>query len=260
MNLTQHPLSAAFPAMQGDEYQSLKDSIESIGVQNPITLLDGMVIDGWHRYTAAADLGVDCPTVDLGDVDPRDFVLAQNKARRNLTASQRAEAVVSVYSWAPAHRPINSAPGADLTKTTKQLADIAQVGTRTIEQAKAAHKAGLGDAVKEGALTAKEAAKIASGKTETKLDLKTAAPEDDGPNESEVAAQAASEKADREVIEKLLDSSDALATAYAEITRLNAVNAQLQQRLNGLMNEKSEAIKLCKLLQRRLDFAQKAAA
>lgn len=39
--------------MQSDEFQALVDSIESIGVQNPITLLDGMVIDGWHRYKAA---------------------------------------------------------------------------------------------------------------------------------------------------------------------------------------------------------------
>lgn len=53
MIYTQHPLSAAFPAMQSDEFQALVDSIESIGVQNPITLLDGMVIDGWHRYKAA---------------------------------------------------------------------------------------------------------------------------------------------------------------------------------------------------------------
>ncbi len=57
--LAQHPLSAAFPAMDADDFQSLKDSIENIGVQNPITLYDGMVIDGWHRYTAATELGMD---------------------------------------------------------------------------------------------------------------------------------------------------------------------------------------------------------
>ena len=33
----QHPLSAAFPRMTAEEFQELKDSIEVLGVQNPIT-------------------------------------------------------------------------------------------------------------------------------------------------------------------------------------------------------------------------------
>jgi ParB-like chromosome segregation protein Spo0J len=89
--LTQHPLSAAFPAMLTDEFQDLKDSINNIGVQNPITLLDGMVLDGWHRYSIAIGFGMDCPMVELpDDIDPIDFVKAQNSARRHLTLSQTA--------------------------------------------------------------------------------------------------------------------------------------------------------------------------
>lgn len=74
--LTQHPLSAAFPAMLAEEFQGLRDSINNCGVLNPITLLDGMVLDGWHRYTAAQSLGMACPTVELDDTDPQDFVMA----------------------------------------------------------------------------------------------------------------------------------------------------------------------------------------
>lgn len=48
----QHPLSAAFPAMSAEDFQGLKDSIENIGVQNPITIFEGMVVDGWNRYKA----------------------------------------------------------------------------------------------------------------------------------------------------------------------------------------------------------------
>lgn len=151
--------------MQPDEYQALLDSITEIGVQNPITLLDGMVIDGWHRYTAANESGMACPSVEMDcDVDPRDFVLAQNKARRNLTASQRADAVTSVYQWTPAHRPNKSAVTAELTKTTKELAAIAGVGTRTIEQAKAVHSGAVKavqDAVKTGAVSVEVAAAVA---------------------------------------------------------------------------------------------------
>ena len=161
----QHPLSAAFPAMSERDFQSLKDSITEIGVQNPITLFEGMVIDGWHRYTAANELGMDCPVVELGDVDPRDFVLAQNKARRHITQAQLAMATTSVYAWRPVGNPAlsNSAPGAEL-KTTKELAVSAGVSERTIEQAKAVQtKAApeVVEAVKAGEIGLKKAAAIA---------------------------------------------------------------------------------------------------
>src|SRR5664279_5409155 len=95
-NLEQHPLSAAFPEMPDDEFQSLKDSVENIGIQNPIVLFEGMVIDGWHRYRAAKETRSACPAVDLGDVNPRDFVIAQNQHRRHMNQGQIALAAAGV--------------------------------------------------------------------------------------------------------------------------------------------------------------------
>ena len=166
MTYTQHPLSAAFPAMQADEFQALKDSIESIGVQNPITLLDGMVIDGWHRYSAAAELGMQCPTVELDDTDPKDFVMAQNKARRHITAAQLAMATTAVYQWRPHgdQKAVSMGTECPSLKTTSQMAEIAGVGDRTIKQAKAvqAHAAPeVIEAVKRGEVGLPKAAAIA---------------------------------------------------------------------------------------------------
>lgn len=150
--------------MQPDEYLALKDSIENIGIQNPITLFEGMVIDGWHRYSAANEVGMHCPTVEMDcDVDPRDFVLAQNKARRNLTASQRADAVTSVYQWHSSHREKKGAATAPLSKTNAELAAIAGTGVRSIQQAKAVHSGGVQavqDAVKTGAVSVEIAAAV----------------------------------------------------------------------------------------------------
>jgi len=165
-DLKQHPLSAAFPAMLDADFQALKDSIENIGVQNPITLYEGMVIDGWHRYSAATAVGLDCPTVDLGDVDPRDFVLAQNKARRHVTQAQLALATTAVYAWKPvgANQHGGSAGPADPPKTTKELAAIAGVGVRSIEQAKAIQTKAVPEvleAVKRGDIGGEKAAAIA---------------------------------------------------------------------------------------------------
>ncbi|MBV5295403.1 MAG: hypothetical protein JZU58_23955 [Curvibacter lanceolatus] len=278
---SQHPLSAAFPAMAVEDFQALKDSIANIGVLNAITLLDGMVLDGWHRYSAAAELGMACPEMGLDPAtDPRDFVLAQNKARRHVTQAQLALATTAVYDWRP-HGDQRSTLNVDRAKTTAELAQIAGVHPNTITQAKAVQKRATPEvieAVKRGDVGLPKAAAIAKlpqGQQAAALTnpapkaqaeaiepgaSEELQPDDSGPDAEELAALAAAEAADREAMAKLLESDDALATAHAEITRLNHLNAQLQQRLNGLMNEKNEAVKQCKALQRQLDRARKGQA
>ena len=135
-DLTQHPLSAAFPAMTDSDFQLLKDSINNTGVLNPITIFEGMVIDGWHRYQAANETGMDCPAIELGDVDPQDFVMAQNKTRRHITLAQLALATAQVYQWRAEGR-IQLGTECPVAKTTAQMADIAGIGERSIKQAKA---------------------------------------------------------------------------------------------------------------------------
>lgn len=145
--------------MAVEQFDALKDSITEIGVQDPITIFEGMVLDGWHRYTAAEEVGAKCPTVELGDVDPQTFVIAKNKARRHITQSQIAAAVVAVYQWRAAGR--NPAPGAGLEKTTQQLADLAGVSARTINQAKVVESKAtekVKEAVKAGEMSVKKAA------------------------------------------------------------------------------------------------------
>lgn len=283
MKRLQHPLSSAFPAMAPEDFQALKDSIANVGILNGITLLDGMVLDGWHRYTAASELGMECPEVDLDPAtDPRDFVLAQNKARRHVTQAQLALATTAVYDWRP-HGDQRSTLNVDRAKTTAELAQIAGVHPNTITQAKAVQKRAapeVVDAVKRGDVGLPKAAAISKLPQDQQAAALAAPthkasptveavgpsaseetpPADTGPDAEELAVLAMAEAADREVLAKLLDSDEKLATAHAEITRLNHLNAQLQQRLNGLMNEKNEAVKQCKALQRQLDRARKGQA
>ena len=75
----------------------------------------------------------------------------------------------------------------------------------------------------------------------------------EGPDEAELKANELALQADQDAMYKLLESNDALATAHEEIKRLNYLNAQLEIRIHGLMNEKNEAIKLCKKLQKEND-------
>jgi ParB-like chromosome segregation protein Spo0J len=73
------------------------------------------------------------------------------------------------------------------------------------------------------------------------------------PDDEEMKATELAIQADQEAMYKLLESDDALATAHEEIKRLNHRNAQLETRLHGLMNERNEAVKMVKDLQKQLD-------
>lgn len=162
-NMLQHPLSDAFPRMSADEFQDLQYSIENIGVQNPIVLFEGMVIDGWNRYQASKALGMDCPAVELGDVDPKDFVMAQNKSRRHITVAQLAMAANEVYKWSSSGRPlINSAGPAELKQP--EISAKSGVSVRSLRQADEVKKTAtpeVVDAVKRGEVGLEKAAAIA---------------------------------------------------------------------------------------------------
>jgi ParB-like chromosome segregation protein Spo0J len=252
--------------MSSDEFQNLKDSIDVNGVLNPITIYEGMVIDGWHRYKAAHELGVACPETVLEDwIDPKDFVLAQNKNRRHITIAQLAVATAQVYQWRDVGRPENTALSAEL-KTSAELAEISGASERTINQAKSVLRNAtpeVQEAVKSGKIGLSKAQKIAKLPKDQQAGaidkaLPKQAPERPhlaeyyGPDEAELKANELAEQADRELMQKMLDSDDALATAHSEITRLNLAYAQLEIRFRGLMNEKSVAVQLLKKSQREV--------
>ncbi len=93
--LIRHELSSMFPDMGTDEFKDLIESIKKNGyVGEEIILLDGQVLDGWHRYTASLEAGLtadEIPMMDYSqDIDPLDYVVTINSNRRHLTTSQRA--------------------------------------------------------------------------------------------------------------------------------------------------------------------------
>ena len=275
MKYERHPLSAAYPAMTAERYQSLLDSINSIGVQNPITLYEGMVIDGWHRYTAANELGMDCPTVEMSDCDPVEFVRAQNEFRRDdVTASQHAMIVVTLYAWKPRGRETQMGTGAHLAKSNAELAKIAGVGVRTIKQAKAAQKAGLTDAVKDGALSVKQAEKIFTGKTDKPQKATKPTPtvaetpkKEDEYTDLDAARDQVRELQSMLALANLGNVSDEDRTQAAELIKeLRAENGVLRASLKAvtqsrdtLMNEMAQVKRQCLSQQREIKAMRVAA-
>ena len=92
-----HPAASVFPLMEGKAFQSLVDSIEVHGVQNPIVCSGNVLVDGRNRLRAVHYLREQGKAVDLPAVEwePNgmtvvEWITAQNFDRRHLTEDARA--------------------------------------------------------------------------------------------------------------------------------------------------------------------------
>ena len=289
MNYSQHPLSAAFPAMGSETFLALVEDVRSHGQRDTATLCDGMVIDGWHRYKACQELSIPCRFEEFSGLDAVAFVRSKNQHRRHYQKSQQAAIEVSLTAWAEAHRP-RKGEAASPFSTNKEMADRAGTTERTIQHAKRAHEAGLGEAVRDGKVSAERAAELAKAdpalakqvahgevslpEAVAKVDGKQAKPtkpskpkvitEDRAAeilaeNESlreanaELAKNAAEAASENDSMGAIFDADDKLAAATKEITKLRAQIRTLTERNNGLMGENSELKRLLKAAQRKLE-------
>ena len=75
----------------------------------------------------------------------------------------------------------------------------------------------------------------------------------EAPDEAEIKAAEMAMQADMDMMYKLLESDEPLKLAHEEIKRLNLRVAQQETRLHGLMNERNEAVKMVKSLQKQLE-------
>ena len=140
MDLKRHRLSALFGDMDAEAREELKTDIDANGLNDPtIWTLDGQVLDGWHRYSIAHELGIEGDLVlENREDDGVGFVLGQNLHRRHLDAGQRAAIVVAVSDYKEASG--RRADGEETT-TVGEMAETADVSTQTIHRTKKAMEA-----------------------------------------------------------------------------------------------------------------------
>ena len=285
MAYQQHPLSAAFPAMAAEDFQGLKDSIENIGVQNPITIFEGMVVDGWNRYKAANELGMDCPSKELDAwIDPVAFVRAQNKDRRHLPLSAWALIEVSLREWKPSHRPDKGELSSPLQASNQEMADAVGVTKRTIQQAKAVQSNATPEviaAVKSGEIGLPKAAAIAKlpkeeqaaaiHKPAPKPAPAVVEPEIEAPpeyTELDAAHDQISELQAELVVARMGDipeeekqqAAGLIAELHAEIKTLNATLAAVTLSRDTLMEERAQMLRQMKAQRAEIDRLRKGCA
>jgi hypothetical protein len=84
-----HEAANIFPLLEGDDLQALAADIKAHGLQVPIELFEGKVIDGRNRKTACLLAGVEPKTITITTDDPVAYVLSANLHRRHLNETQR---------------------------------------------------------------------------------------------------------------------------------------------------------------------------
>ena len=86
-----HPYAEIFPPMSSPEFDGFCGDVLQKGLQEPIVLHEGKVLDGCHRYLACLVKGVP-PRFSqyAGDCgSPLAFVVSKNLKRRQLSEGQR---------------------------------------------------------------------------------------------------------------------------------------------------------------------------
>jgi hypothetical protein len=239
-----HELSQIFPDMDAEDVEALAADISKNGQHDSIYLLDGKVLDGWHRYQACLLSGVNPRVQDYRGKNPAEFVKSKNWHRRHMNASQRALAVVQLAQWAGTGKP-KGEPGSPLA-TVGKMASEAGTTDRTIQQAKTVEVNGskaLKEMVKDGEVSVKKAAAVAKlpkSKQVAALDVEA---EESG----KVDTVAELERADGE-IRKLTEQVKSLSVSDTakELSTWQAKFYQLEGRLNQCMTTKGEIEKQAK--------------
>ena len=80
-----HPFADIFPPMAESELAELIEDIKAKGLQIPIVLYEGKILDGLNRYQACLKAGVKPKFSHYDGDDPIRYSLSLNAVRRHLS-------------------------------------------------------------------------------------------------------------------------------------------------------------------------------
>jgi ParB-like chromosome segregation protein Spo0J len=208
--------------------------------------------DGFHRYFAAQSAGFTTIEVDYkpGTMeDAQDLALrANNEHGLPRTNEDKRKSVETALSY-ERHAKKSDREIARLCDVSHTL--VAAVRNPEIRKQQAKNYVKHLEKV-----VAEDSGNNSTGNNSTP-DPKVELTQDYGPDEQELKANELAQQADLEAMNKLLESDDALATAHAEVKRLNHLVSQLQVRISVLMREKNSAIDMVKEYQAKEKKAKK---
>lgn len=184
-----HPVAAMLPMMTDAELHRLAADISEHGLQEPIVLLDGQVLDGRNRLAACRLASVPPRFVEWdGEGSPTVWVLSKNLHRRHLTSSQQALVAAAAKAQFQEEAKARQLAGlrrgpvsanlreraAEGAKAAQQAAEACGVSTRSVESAAKVLEHGvpeLREAVQSGAVAVSAAAAVADEPEDVQREL-----------------------------------------------------------------------------------------
>jgi len=148
-----HPLATIFPLLEGEPFAALVHDIATQGVQEPIVLYQGAILDGRNRARACEEARVTPQYREYTGDDPLAYVVSKNLHRRHLSESQRAMMADALATMRQGARTDLASIEA---KSQEQAADLLQVSRSSVQRAHAIHTQGapeIQQAVVAGTLT-----------------------------------------------------------------------------------------------------------
>ena len=208
--------------------------------------------NGFHRYHAYSKVGIDEVEIDYRpgtQEDAQDLALGANSDHGfGLTKADKKNKVQWVLSQ-ERYKDFSNIQIANLCKVSDTF--VAAERNPAVRQKQQQNR--LTHYQKKLGSGSTGAEESGSTGVEPQTDPKPSILDGTEPSEDELQANELTMKADMDAIHKLLESDEELATAFAEIKRLNHLVAQKDVRIAAIMREKSECIKLCQKLQKEND-------
>jgi len=123
-----HELCCIFPRCSDAELELLISDIRENGLQIPITLYEGKILDGRNRYLACQMLNKEPEYIEFDGDSPLTFVISRNLCRRHLSESQRAMVAAAIIEL---RRRDNGRSEVTISEAAQQL----NVSPRLVNQA-----------------------------------------------------------------------------------------------------------------------------
>lgn len=180
-----HPLADVFPLLDGPAYQELKERISRNGLIHPVTMYEGMILDGRNRKRACQELGIPAAERQFTGDDPAAYVWDENAARRQLTPSQIAMAAqaLETLGWGQRGDYTNAETpaGASAALTREEIARRTGASTTGMDRAKRVRTRGVPEvvaAVESGVLPLTTAERVVAKPKEEQAKIMALPPEE----------------------------------------------------------------------------------
>ena len=136
-----HPLAEIFPMLGNGELKELAEDIRQSGLQIPIVLFEGKILDGRNRYAACKLSGSEGKFEEYTGAEPLQHIIGLNLHRRHLSESQRAMiaakiADLEVGNMAFSEESSNCANLRNSHVSQTEAAKLLNVGRRSVQIAR----------------------------------------------------------------------------------------------------------------------------